>query len=153
MRVQQVALLLACLAVAHGFMPSAMHLSPRSSSATAFSSSLRPALGRFSPLSTTLRTSQRQTLSSLRMAVSLPADKPLKVGICGRSMMNFHRSECFAIFVQMVERVQRLAESVWSSDAACVQARLVLWVRKSLVCWRPGVRSLFFPSTYSLGSM
>eukprot|EP00284_Hemiselmis_tepida_P009667 CAMPEP_0174918498 /NCGR_PEP_ID=MMETSP1355-20121228/3106_1 /TAXON_ID=464990 /ORGANISM="Hemiselmis tepida, Strain CCMP443" /LENGTH=424 /DNA_ID=CAMNT_0016163673 /DNA_START=6 /DNA_END=1280 /DNA_ORIENTATION=- len=77
------ALLVACLACADAFAPAGIPLLARSASSRAFSTpighglavnTLRPA-ARASPL--------RAQRTAPRMAISLPADKPLKVGICG----------------------------------------------------------------------
>jgi hypothetical protein len=84
MQIRALIFLAFLVAAAHAFSPAAIHLAPRAASASAFTASHRP-----SPILGSRHVSNagflhgRDRATGLRMAVSLPADKPLKVGICG----------------------------------------------------------------------
>ena len=86
MKIRALLFLTFLVAVSHAFSPAAIHLAPRSASASAFTASHRP-----SPLLGSRHVSNgglmygRDRATGLRMAVSLPAGKPLKVGICGEN--------------------------------------------------------------------
>lgn len=76
-------LLLAMAAVAQAFSPASLPLMGRSASSKAFSTPIAYGNSLRSRISAARAPARGATITSARMAVSLPADKPLKVGICG----------------------------------------------------------------------
>jgi hypothetical protein len=118
------------VAVSHAFSPAAVHLAPRSASASAFTASARPSLllgNRLASNAGVMHGRDRST--GLRMAVSLPADKPLKVGICGEN----------TFCLDMVWRALR--PNVVISDFVFSQEPPALSAKRLLEYSRRGVRA------------
>lgn len=78
-----IVLLLAMAAVSQAFSPASLPLMGRSASSKAFSTPMAYGNSLRSRISAARAPARGATITSPRMAVSLPADKPLKVGICG----------------------------------------------------------------------